>query len=142
MTISSIQRSNHPKIAAALVKELQDFAKRHGVTITVGQGGRLNGSGVTGSFMIDMAVNTAAGAKSAGQVAFENHCRWYGLSETDFGKTFWSRGTQYRITGISPSRPKYPIDVERVHDHVGMKFTRKAVEEALRVSGVGTRVAA
>lgn len=44
----------------------------------------------------------------------------YKLDPTDHGRTFHSRKTEYRIVGLSPSRPKYPVDVVRTKD--GRKF--------------------
>jgi hypothetical protein len=58
-----------------------------------------------------------------------------GLKATDFEREFSVEGDRYRITGIDPRRPKYPIDVERVSDRRSFKFpidevVKRLTEEA------------
>jgi len=55
----------------------------------------------------------------------------YGLKPEDLGKTFWVRRTRYKIVGLKPSRPAYPIDAIRVNDQARFKFPADGVAEAL-----------
>lgn len=57
------------------------------------------------------------------QVRFEALAEAFGLSPDDFGREFKTGRETFRITGIDPRRPKYPISVERVPDRQGFKFT-------------------
>ena len=59
----------------------------------------------------------------------------FGLSPTDFGREFRANGETFKITGLSPRRPKYPIDAERLSDRSQYKFTAENVVLYLRSSG-------
>lgn len=52
----------------------------------------------------------------------------YGLSPSDYGRIFETRGEQFRIVGIEPRRHKYPISVERVSDSQRFKFATENVK--------------
>lgn len=55
----------------------------------------------------------------------------YGFESTDLGRTFVSRGTEYRITGLNPSAPKFPVQGERVRDGQPFKFPEAVVKTGL-----------
>jgi len=48
------------------------------------------------------------------------------------GKTFKAKGTEYQITGINPSRPKFPVDCIRTRDNREFKFTAQGVIDGLK----------
>jgi len=54
-----------------------------------------------------------------------------GFDKDAYGKIFRSGATQYKIMGLKPSRPKYPIIVERVRDGKRFKFSTYTVAQAL-----------
>lgn len=56
----------------------------------------------------------------------------YGLEAADFEREFIAGGERFRITGIDPRRPKYPISVERIPDRRGFKFTADNVAMLLK----------
>ncbi|MBB5577651.1 MULTISPECIES: hypothetical protein [Rhizobium] len=56
----------------------------------------------------------------------------YGLEAADFEREFITSGERFRITGIDPRRPKYPISVERIPDRRGFKFTADNVAMLLK----------
>ncbi|PWJ88132.1 hypothetical protein C8D77_11225 [Mesorhizobium loti] len=56
----------------------------------------------------------------------------YGLAASDFGREFTTGSERFRITGIDPKRPKYPISAERIPDRRGFKFTAENVVMLLR----------
>ncbi|RWX59020.1 hypothetical protein EN780_35420, partial [Mesorhizobium sp. M4B.F.Ca.ET.089.01.1.1] len=51
----------------------------------------------------------------------------YGLAASDLGREFYAGGERFRITGIDPRRPKYPVSAERIPDRRGFKFTAENV---------------
>ena len=61
------------------------------------------------------------------QLRFEALAEAFGLSPGDFGREFSTGRETFRITGIDPRRPKYPISAERVPDRQGFKFTADQV---------------
>lgn len=56
----------------------------------------------------------------------------FGLALDLVGKTFKAKGTEYRITGIAPSRPKFPVDCIRTRDNRPFKFTAQGVIDGLK----------
>ena len=66
---------------------------------------------------------------------FRTSCAYFGLKPEDLGREFTtSKGVRYRIEGIKPSRPKYPISAVRVRDGSPFKFPASLVRDALEFS--------
>lgn len=61
------------------------------------------------------------------QLRFEALAEALGLSPGDFGQEFSTGRETFRITGIDPRRPKYPISAERMPDRQRFKFTGEQV---------------
>jgi len=55
-----------------------------------------------------------------------------GLKATDFEREFTLRGERFRVTGIDPRRPKYPISAERISDRQACKFPLDEVVKLLK----------
>lgn len=68
------------------------------------------------------------------RVLFEVMAPEYGLQPEDFGREFSSRGERFRITGIDPRRPRYPVSAVRIPDGKGYKFTAENVAALLQLS--------
>ena len=66
---------------------------------------------------------------------FEFLAEHYGLQPSDFGREFRTGSERFRITGIDPKRPRYPISAERIPDRRGFKFTAENVVLFLRAKG-------
>jgi hypothetical protein len=66
------------------------------------------------------------------QLRFEALAEAFGLSPGDFGREFSTGRETFRITGIDPRRPKYPISAERVPDRQGFKFSAEQVAHLLQ----------
>lgn len=73
---------------------------------------------------IPMADGTALDPE---RLRFEALAEAFGLSPTDFGRQFSTGREHFRITGIDPRRPKYPVSAERIPDGQGFKFTIEQV---------------
>lgn len=57
------------------------------------------------------------------RLRFESLAEAFGLSPADYLRQFSTGRELFRITGIYPSRPKYPVLAERIRDEQGFKFT-------------------
>ncbi len=55
-----------------------------------------------------------------------------GLKAADFEREFSADGERYRIIGIDPRRPKYPISTERLSDSRRCKFPADEVVRLLQ----------
>lgn len=120
-------RSLRPELEKALV----DVCAKHGITAKIGNASFTD---LECKFQLILELEGAGEAKStAKQADFERYATLYGLEPTDLGKTFLVGGSLYSITGISPNRPKFPIDGVR-HDGKMFKFGLETVKRALAIS--------
>lgn len=71
------------------------------------------------------------GTESSAKTEWDFGCSRYGLKPEDFGRQFNFRGTRYRIAGLKTSRPKYPMQVERVSDDSSFKMTQSMVRAGI-----------
>ena len=58
------------------------------------------------------------------------------MSAADFGREFSTGRERFRIVGIDPRRPRYPVSVERMPDRKGFKFTAENVALLLQAQAV------
>jgi hypothetical protein len=122
--ITSFGRREHSEVSAKVQAALKTLGDELGVKFTT-TGGQYG----TGSGMIRLSVevqDTGAGV-SAAEAEFKRYAAHYGMQPDWFGKTFFHQGTQYRITGINPGAPKFPVNAERTHDGKSFKMTRYMV---------------
>ena len=68
------------------------------------------------------------------RMLFEALAEEYGLSPEDFGREFSTGSERFRVAGIDPRRPKYPISATRVPDGKGYKFTAENVVLLLKAA--------
>ena len=61
------------------------------------------------------------------RLRFEALAEAFGLSAADYGRQFSTGRETFRIVGIDPRRPKYPVSAERIPDGQGFKFTPEQV---------------
>lgn len=54
---------------------------------------------------------------------WERYAEMIGMRKDDLGKTFVQNGHTFKICGIMPSRPKFPVIAERQPDGKKFKFT-------------------
>ena len=66
------------------------------------------------------------------RLRFESLAEAFGLSPADYLRQFSTGRELFRITGIYPRRPKYPVLAERIRDEQGFKFTSYLVALLLK----------
>lgn len=87
---------------------------------------------VTGTPQIVIPVMTESPTTSMKEQALWSlYAKQFNLPSDAFGKTFTTKGTEYRITGIKPNRPKFPVEAVRVRDNAPFKFTSGIVASLL-----------
>jgi hypothetical protein len=133
----------------ATIKPLRDelnkliaaFAKKHSLHADLSQG-----SYTPDDLRFRLTLSRLGrDGKPPAQAKFELAARQYGLEPSDFEKTFAmdDRGP-YRITGIEPSRPTYPISAVHVRTGKEYKFrigdVLRALGRAIPDSLIFTRV--
>lgn len=84
--------------------------------------------GTSASFKLECVPE---GADSTAEQQFKRHCAAYGLKPTDLGKTFRSHGKTFKIVGLEPRRPKFPVIAEYLGTGTVYKFSAETVGRAL-----------
>jgi hypothetical protein len=89
---------------------LKPITDKYGIDLSLG-----SISFTSDSFSVSLKGKAldASGAPVVDTNNFNRFCTIFGLEPGDLGRKFVSRGETYEIIGISPNRPKYPIDVMR-----------------------------
>lgn len=123
--ISTIDRSTLDALGTAFARELKALGDRFGIDIS--PAGGVYG-GLTGEVRLAVSVRQTLNGVSGAEEEWNLFCGRYGLLPSDFGKTFYHQGVGYKVTGITPSRPKYPVDAQRIADGRPFKFWPSAVK--------------
>lgn len=99
---------------------VEEIAKKHGMALTKNSARYSDFQvGITLQFETTNKEGQVEGARKE----WDLYCGMFGFSKTDFGREFTTRlGKTYRITGIKPGRPKYPILATDVVSGVPYKF--------------------
>jgi hypothetical protein len=84
------------------------------------------------SFTGKLEVNEGESKDDVNEQDFYKYCSMYGLSKTDYDRRFDFQGKHYIITGIRPSKRKYPICCQCVEDGRTYGFTVEGVKRALK----------
>lgn len=111
------------RLQQEMLKACQDVAARHGLVVEAKEITSMNlrwGFDAAFRVSIPMADGTALDPE---RLRFEALAEAFGLSPTDFGRQFSTGRESFRITGIDPRRPKYPVSAVRIPDGQGFKFT-------------------
>ena len=73
---------------------------------------------------------------------FLAHCKSFGISKEMLGETVIVNEEVFKIVGLSPNAPKYPIMAERVRDGKSFKLTaREAKAKSLKIEEAKKNVA-
>ena len=120
------------RLQQEMLRACQDVAARHGLVVEAKE---ITGVDLRWGFdaafhvSIPMVDGTALDPE---RLRFEVLAEAFGLSPSDFGRQFCTGRESFRITGIAPRRPKYPVSAERIPDGQGFKFTVDQVALLLR----------
>jgi hypothetical protein len=110
-----------------MLKACQDVAARHGLLVEAKD---ITGVdlrwGFDATFRVSVPLPDGT-ALDPERLRFEALAEAFGLSPADYGRQFSTGRELFRITGIDPRRPKYPVSAERIPDGQGFKFTSDQV---------------
>ena len=120
------------KIQAEMLEACRKVADKHGlIAEDVGHRNMDPGFSFEPAFRVSIPAPDGT-AYNPEKEMFAIFAEDYGLRPDDFGAEFSTGRERFRITGIDPKRPKYPISVERVPDRKGFKFTAENVAALLK----------
>lgn len=120
------------QVLQEMLKACQDVAARHGL---VAEAKEIAGVDLRWGFDLAFRVSIPRSDGTAldpEQLRFEALAEAFGLSATDYWRQFSTGRENFRVVGIDPRRPKYPISAERIPDGQGFKFTADQVALLLR----------
>lgn len=90
------------------------------------------------SFKIDLEALTILSdgtISNPEKIKFENFAKDYDLKPEYFGREFTSKGSKFKITGINPKAPRFPVNATKVKDGSGWKFTVSTIKLAMKTTG-------
>jgi len=115
------------RLQQEMLKACQDVAARHGLVVEARD---ITGVdlrwGFDATFRVSIPLPDGT-ALDPERLRFEALAEAFGLSPADYGRHFSTGREQFRISGIDPRRPKYPVSAERIPDGQGFKFTAEQV---------------
>ena len=121
-------------VEAEMLRACVEVAAKHGL---VAEGMGLQAMDLRWNFEFCVRVSIPLPDGSAldpERMLFEALAKEYGLSPDDFGREFSTGRERFRVAGIDPRRPKYPISATRVPDGKGYKFTAENVALLLQAA--------
>lgn len=110
-----------------MLKACQDVAARRGLLVEAQDMTGVDlrwGFDATFRVSIPLPDGTALDPE---RLRFEALVEAFGLSPADYSRQFSAGRELFRIMGIDPRRPKYPVSAERIPDGQGFKFTSEQV---------------
>ncbi len=106
-----------------MLKACQDVAARHGFVVEAQD---ITGVdlrwGFDPAFRVSIPLPDGTALESE-RLRFEALAEAFGLSPADYGRQISAGRDLYKITGIDPRRPRYPVSAERIPDGQEFKFT-------------------
>lgn len=127
---TSLTRQLLKTIQQQVEETLKELAELNGVSIRV-DGGRFDHQNATLNIKIAV-VNDEGEAYDPMVEQFKLFAWSYQLSPDDLGKVFTFRGREYKITGLTTRRRKFPITADRVPDGRRFKFPANSVVQGLK----------
>ena len=114
-------------IEAEMLKTCREVAAKHGL-VAEGLGIQAMDLRWTFEFGVRVSIPLPDGSTlDPERMLFEALAEEYGLSPEDIGREFSTGRERFRVAGIDPRRPKYPISATRIPDGKGYKFTAENV---------------
>ena len=130
MKVNFYSKSDMDKLQSLVVKSLDKLLGTIGLGIAVERVEIGNGMSMSISLTI-AAKNSEGRVVTPAEADYKRFAPHFKLPLDSFNKVFTYRGIAYRISGLTTSRPKYPVNAERVRDGKPFKFTSDIVRVAL-----------
>ena len=121
-------------IEAEMLRACAEVAERHGL---VAEGLGIQAIDLHWNFAFGVRVSIPLPDGSTldpERMLFQALAEEFGLSPDDFGREFSTGQERFRVAGIDPRRPKYPISATRIPDGKGYKFTAQNVVLLLKAA--------
>ena len=118
-----LDQENIRQLHVRLQEHLDQFGKIHGFRINLG---RASFTDKLAEFKVSVApIQEDGSAASPESEAFERYCSRYDLRPSDLGRTFQCGPKTYKIVGLNPRSPAYPLLCQ---DEAGVIFKFPAIQ--------------
>lgn len=120
------------RLQREMLEACQEVAARHGLLVEAKdiEGVDLRW-GFDAAFRVSIPLPDGT-ALDPERLRFEALAPAFGLDANDYGREFSTGLETFRVKGIDPRRPKYPVSAERLPDGQGFKFTAEQVAVLLQ----------
>ena len=110
-----------------MVKACEEIAERHGLVVrTTHPDNSRTGLNFEFGIRVDLPLSDGT-LYDPEKAMFEALAPQYGLQPEDHGRIFSCNHQLYRISGIEPRRPKYPVSAVRISDQASFKFSAEHI---------------
>ena len=125
MSFTQFTRAGHKALSAEITRELQDLASRLNLNISA-TGGSIGENELV--VKVTAMTNDTQAIEAAEKRDFALCCSHVGLQPGDYGLEFTYNRSRFRLVGVKPTRPKYPISaIELDGSRRSFKLPRGAV---------------
>lgn len=131
-TIKQFDGTSVRKIMDEVRDALEPIAEKYGLVLDrKGSTYRRDALPVMLQFLIKV-TDTDGNVLTAEAKAFQRYAVMFGLKAEDLGREFKNRGETFRITGLKPKSPKFPVLAENVRSGKTFKFPEAVVLAGLQ----------
>lgn len=128
--ISRFDRTVAGQFHKELDSLLRDFAQKNGLTYKPSSA-KFSDDSFSGKFEFNTGY---VDGMSFNQANWNKNCKYYDLTEADFGKNFMSHGKMFKITGINTRNYKMPILATEFYSGKKYKFASSIVKSLINVN--------
>jgi hypothetical protein len=115
------------RLQREMLEACQEVAARHGLLVEAKDIAGVDLRwGFDAAFRVSIPLPDGT-ALDPERLRFEALAPAFGLDTNDYGREFSTGRETFRIVGLDPRRPKYPVSAERLPDGQGFKFTAEQV---------------
>lgn len=130
-SITNIDKVSVKQIIRECEEALQTVADKYDLVLT-----RKNCSYLPTEMPVPFKLNTKSFSNDGEELdqdeaEFKRSCRFFGFEKEDFGKTFSTRNSTFKICGLKRNNKKYPIIAEDLTTKKKYKFTCFDVKQYL-----------
>ena len=129
---TQFNRQGHRTLCEEISRELTALGQRLGVTFSVA-GGNIGTTDLTMKVVATSADPQVAERNARREL--DVYGGYYGLKGDDYGAVFTVQGKRFKLTGVSPSRPKFPLDGECLRTGKSFKFTESVKAQIIAQRG-------
>lgn len=129
MKVTSLDSHTARLLQQDMNEALHAVALKYGVKITAHGGSLPHPTEFIAKFKVNVVDAATGEAHTAEARNFKNYAAVFGLKASDLGREFMLNGKKFKLTGIMPNRPKFPI---LAVDAQGKRF--KLTEDTVRAA--------